>query len=262
MSAASLAGLGVLVTRPQAQSMELVAAIESLGGRALSFPVLDIVARPPEDINRQLAALRPADIVIFVSANAVRFGFDAVAGQKAAVAAIGPATAAAITKQGGQVNILPAGGSNSEHLLAMDALRNLEGKTVTIVRGQSGRELLAETLRSRGANVQYLGVYERTARRPGAAELEALETAWQADEIGAVVVMSVASLEALIAALPASCRHRLSETPLVAPGERVIQTALQRLPGATCVLAPGPGARDIVEALMTVLHQDTDSCDD
>lgn len=262
MSDLSLKGLGVLVTRPADQSVELIEAIESRGGHTLSIPVLEIVARPAADVERDQRELAAADLVIFVSANAVRYGLNAIETDKAQVAAIGPATAAAISRQGGRVNILPTGGSNSEHLLAMDELRDLSGKTVTIVRGQSGRELLADTLRHRGAHVQYLGVYERTARRFSDAELKALETRWQADEIGAIIIMSVASLDALLAALPADCIDRLPHTPLVAPGERVIQTALQRLPGAICVQAPGPGALELVEALMTVLHQDTDSCDD
>lgn len=258
MSERPLAGLGVLVTRPQGQSAELIHAIESRGGTIHSFPVLDIVARHRSDIVADALQLLPADIVIFVSANAVRYAFKAVQTSDPRIAAIGPATAAAIAGAGGEVDIQPVGGADSEHLLAAEALQDVRGKTVTIVRGQSGRELLADTLRQRGASVQYLAAYDRVTRSFSASELDAVEAIWRRGGIGAIVIMSVASLDALLESLPAACLDRLPETPLVGPGERVIQTALQRLPGVVCVQSPGPGAADIVTALMTVLHQDPD----
>lgn len=258
MSEAPLAGLGVLVTRPAAQSRELARAIEAAGGSVHCYPVIDIVARERAELAAEAAELQPADIVVFVSANAVRCGFEAVQPQGAQIAAIGPATAAAIVDAGGTVDIAPAGGADSEHLLTSAGMQDVDGKVVTIVRGQSGRELLAETLTERGAWVQYLGAYERHARDIPGDEQDRLEQAWQRGEIGAVIIMSVASLDALLGVLPPGCLDRLPDTPLVGPGERVIQTALQRLPGVTCVQSPGPGAADIVAALMTVLHQDTD----
>lgn len=258
MSRAPLAGLGVLVTRPAAQSAELVQAIEAAGGSVHSYPVIDIVARDRAELAAAAAELQAADIVVFVSANAVRCGFDAVQSQGARIAAIGAATATAIVDAGGTVDIVPAGGADSEHLLANAEMRDVDGKVITIVRGQSGRELLAKTLAERGARVQYLSAYERHARDIPEDERDRLEQAWQRGDVGAVIVMSVASLEALLGSLPPNCLDRLPDTPLVGPGERVIQTALQRLPGATCVQSPGPGAADLVAALTTVLHQDPD----
>jgi uroporphyrinogen-III synthase len=258
MNERPLAGLGVLVTRPQAQSAALTDAIESLGGTVHRFPVLDIVPRSRADVIADASALAPADMVIFVSTNAVLHGLHTVGADNVQIAAIGPATAAAITAAGTTVDILPVGGADSEHLLAAEAFKNVAGKTVTIVRGQSGREVLAESLRQRGATVQYLAAYERVARSFSQAELDALDSAWRNGDIDAVVIMSVATLDALLESLPPACLDRLPETPLVGPGKRVIQTALQRLPGVVCVQSPGPEAADMVAALMTVLHQDTD----
>ena len=258
MTAPALAGMGVLVTRPLAQSAPLVQAIEAEGGKPCCYPVIDIVARENGELTEDAARLEPADVFIFVSANAVRCGLDVVPPHGARIAAIGPATAAALDAAGARVDIVPTGGSDSEHLLADESMRDVDGKVITIVRGQSGRELLAETLTERGATVQYLSAYTRLARDVPADEQDRLEKSWRRGDINAVIVMSVASLEALLESLPQSCLDRLTETPLVGPGERVIQTALQRLPGVTCVQSPGPGPADIVAALMTVLHQDTD----
>src|SRR5210317_728923 len=75
-----LQGVGVLVTRPRTQAIELVNAIEAQGGDAYCFPVIDIV--PLEDVTVREAAnaLEHPDIVIFISRNAVEYGIDYAAG--------------------------------------------------------------------------------------------------------------------------------------------------------------------------------------
>lgn len=252
MADRSLGGAGVLVTRPRRQSAELVATIESRGGRAILFPVIEIAPRSPGDVGEDLAALAEPDITVFVSANAVEHGLDQ--GGSGAIAAIGPATAAAIEAAARIVDIRPAGGYSSEDLLDEAAMKNVRGKTVRIVRGDGGRELLAKTLRERGARVEYLSVYERRVPDCSAHEVEALEASWKRGEIDAVVVMSVQSLVNLIAMLPDSCRQLLVGTPLVTPAARVLKEALGRLPGASAALASGPGARELVDAVADVVR--------
>ena len=162
-----LQGLGVLVTRPPEQATELIALINENGGEALSFPVLHIQPRDPVAIAGETAALIPPDIAIFISRNAVAHGLR-FAGS-AVKAAVGPSTAAAIEQYGEHVDIQPADGYDSESLLAEPALEDVAGKTIRIIRGDGGRELLAETLRERGANVHYLAVYERVLPEIGPA---------------------------------------------------------------------------------------------
>ena len=72
------------------------------------------------------------------------------------------------------------------------------------------------------------------------------------------MVMSVASLDSMLEILPAHCIERLRKTRLVAPSTRVIQTALERIPGQTGILAPGPGALDMTGALIASLQADSD----
>ena len=256
MSEPDLAGLGVLVTRPLHQAHELLSAIDAANGRAIPFPVLDIVSRPSDEMESDVAALPQPDIVVFVSANAVRAGYAAFANSTAKIAAIGPATAQAIQAAGGTIDIVPKEGFDSDHLLATTALHTVKDKSIVIVRGQSGRELLAETLRHRGADVHYLSAYRRMTRSVPTDELERVNRAWQRGEIDAVVVMSVATLDALIELLPAESLDQLRKTPLVAPSERVIQTALQRLPGVSCIHSAGPLVSDIVQALAACRHNE------
>ena len=57
MSDISLAGVGVLVTRPSHQAAELSAAIEAAGGHTILFPAIEIAPRSPQDVEAEVAGL-------------------------------------------------------------------------------------------------------------------------------------------------------------------------------------------------------------
>lgn len=255
MTDAPLAGFGILVTRPQAQAAELIEAIQGAGGSAFHFPAIEIVPRKTIDIEHQLVNAAPPDIAIFVSSNAVEFGQSYAA--NARVAAVGPTTAAALQSVGHDRVIAPDSGYDSESLLLHPALQDVRGKHVLIVRGQDGRELLADTLRERGAEVSCLSVYDRTVPQPGAHQLDAVESAWRDGQIGAIVVMSVATLHNLVNLLPEWCQARFASVPLVTPAERVIKEALELYPASTPVKAQGPQVEDMLEAIISIHRNDT-----
>ena len=259
MNPLPLEGTGVLVTRPKLQCSELAAEIEARGGNAYRMPVLEIAPRDSGTVEAELAGLPPPDIVIYVSSNAVQHGLNLLAGLSAAasIAAIGPATRNAIEAAGFDVSIHANSGYDSEHLLRHDALRALRGKNVLIVRGNHGRELLADTLRSRGATVNYLAVYERVSAAIDDQAIAQLESSWQNGDIEYVIAMSVDSLTSLLNILPAGCRSLLQKSWLVTPSKRVIQTALELLPGVRSVLAGGPQNAAMVDAIIRSRHQST-----
>ena len=252
MVEAPLEGIGVLVTRPRTQAIELVSAIESAGGSAFCFPVMEIAALDENVVSARAAELARPDIVIFVSRNAVEYGVRYTNGGR--IAAIGPATAAALKSAGRVVDIQPATGFDSEHLLAEPAMQEVEGKQVRIIRGNKGRELLAEELKARGAIVEYLSVYERRLPDVSAQMLADIESRWRQGDIAVITVMSVQSLQNLVELLPAWCKSQLETTPLVTPAGRVLKDALDRYPASRPILASGPGASEMVEAI-TALHQ-------
>lgn len=249
MTAAPLAGFGVLLTRPSHQAAELADVIEANGGNVLRFPVVEIVPHDTDTIINDAARLPSADIVIFISSNAVTYGLGHVTCDGAAIAAIGPATRAALEAAGQDVDIAPLTGFDSERLLEAPALADVKGRTVRIVRGSRGRELLATVLRDRGARVDYISVYDRRPVAHSDQERSNIETAWDRGTINSVIAMSVDSLNMLVAALPRSCVDRLRETPLVTPSSRVIQTANELMAGPNTVLASGPGTREMFQAL-------------
>jgi len=248
MADTPLKGLGVLVTRPRAQAAELMAAIEDRGGEAISFPVIEIVTRAASDIAADVAALPRPDIALFVSRNAVYHGLAYANG--ALKGATGPTTAAAIVAAGASVEIMPRSGYDSESLLAEPALQDVAGKQVRIIRGGDGRELLASTLTERGANVHYLSVYERRLPDSSRQSLARIEAAWRDGKINVITIMSVETLSNLIDLLPAWCRQRLEDVPLVTPSARVIKEVLDRFPASRPVLAAGPQASDMVDAII------------
>ncbi|MGI9248133.1 MAG: uroporphyrinogen-III synthase [Woeseiaceae bacterium] len=252
MTETPLQGVGVLVTRPRTQAVELVSAIENAGGSAFCFPVMEIAALDQNVVSANAAKLARPDVVIFISRNAVEYGLRYTGGGK--VAAIGPATAAAVKSAGRIVDIQSASGFDSEHLLAEPALQDVAGQRVRIIRGNSGRALLAEELTARGAIVEYLAVYERRLPDVDAQTLAEIESRWRQGDIAVITVMSVQSLQNLVALLPAWCESQLEFTPLVTPAGRVIKEALDRYPASRPILASGPNAREMVEAIIA-LHQ-------
>lgn len=250
MSEALLEGFGVLVTRPEHQANNLSTAIEVAGGEAIRFPVIDIEPYDSVDVNRSLATLPAADITIFISTNAVIYGLPYANGDDSVVAAIGPGTRSAIESADRRVDIFPAQGFDSEHLLAEASLQDVAGKNIRIIRGDDGRELLADTLRERGATVDYLAVYRRMTRVYSQSLLTGLENRWRSGQVNCVVAMSVDSLNKLLEILPAGCRELLARTPLVTPSARVLQTASDRIPESKVALAESPGTDDMVRALI------------
>ena len=252
MTEAPLEGVGVLVTRPRSQASELVAAIEAAGGTAFCFPVLEIVAIDESVVSAKADALARPDVVIFVSRNAVEYGLEYSQGGQ--LAAIGPSTAAAIAAAGRIADIQPSAGYDSEHLLAEPILNEVAGKHIRIIRGGAGRELLAEELVARGAHVDYLSVYERRLPEVSPQTLSDLEARWRQGGINIITSMSVQSFRNLVALLPAWCEAQLEMTPLVTPAGRVLKEVLDRYPASRPIIASGPRAEEMVEAIIA-LHK-------
>jgi uroporphyrinogen-III synthase len=247
-----LTGIGVLVTRPEHQAQHLCQLIESEGGAAVRYPALVIKPRPDRAAVR--AAVGPADrydLVLFVSANAVRYGADILGERRdLAVGAIGQATAAALNAAGYRVSLMPEEGADSESLLAMPALAHMHGQRVLIVRGSGGRDVLRETLSARGAQVQYAEVYTREAAYPSLERKTEIEALWRQGGISVYTATSVELLEAFVGIVTARCRELMHSTALVT-GSRLVAEAATRLGiGSPILLADSPDDAALVGALV------------
>lgn len=247
-----LTGVGVLVTRPDHQAQHLCRLIEAEGGSAPKLPALDI--RPTPDRPAIRAAIGPVDrfsLVIFISANAVRFGGELL-GQRRdlKVAAIGKATALALNVAGHRVSVIPRGGSDSEALLASPELRHMSGQRVLIVRGRGGRELLGETLAERGAEVVYAEVYERQPAHPSPEKLAEIEELWRHGGIDVYTATSSELLDAFVGVVTPRCRGLMDSTALLTGASRVREHAASLGLGSPVILAAGPDDESLVQALV------------
>ena len=221
MNNALLAGASIVVTRPEERGEALCKRIAAAGGEALLFPVIDIRALPDATLPDG-----DPDWVIFASVAAVEHGYRRVhtrMSRNTRIAAIGTATARALQAAGRKADAVPER-QESEGLLAMPALTDLNGLATWIVRGRGGRDLLPQALRERGAVVSLVEVYERAL--PAAATALLVER-WRTNRVDAIVVSSRAGLENLHAMLDAEGRAFLRETQLVMPTERMLKLALE-----------------------------------
>lgn len=224
-SSGALAGLGVLVTRPAHQAARLCQLIEQHGGRAHPFPVLEIL--PPEDpgpLEAVVPRLEDYDWAIFISANAVDRALAPILAVRrwpptTRIAVIGRSSAQALQRHGLQPDLLPAAGFDSEALLALPDMWQVSGARVVIFRGSGGREHLAETLRERGAGVDYVEAYRRA--RP-ASDPAPLLSAWRSGAIDIVIVNSAESLRNLVSMLGPAGEALLRRTPLLVVSERML----------------------------------------
>ena len=160
-----LTGHSILVTRPAHQADALCRLITQAGGQARRYPTLAINACIPADAQTRLADIHAWDGIIFVSTNAVSHALAHIpvaARPGLRVAAIGASSARALSAAGFQHCLAPTAGFRSEDLLQLPELNTVHRQRWLIVRGDPGRERLAQTLRQRGATVSYAQVYRRS----------------------------------------------------------------------------------------------------
>lgn len=224
-----LAGRTIVVTRPQAQAAGLAMAIEAAGGQVLIFPLLHIEAADPAQVEAAAAHLADYAIAFFVSPNAVAHALPALLAAAPwpgglTPAAVGVGTETALARFGIAGVVAPQVRFDSEALLELPefAAEKVRGKRVAIFRGDGGRELVADTLRERGASVDYVTCYHRRVPAGGAAPLVA---AWAAGRLDGIVISSSEGLRNLWDMLDESCRQRLVHTPLFVPHARIAEAA-------------------------------------
>jgi uroporphyrinogen-III synthase len=248
----ALAGLGVLVTRPEQQAGPLAHRLLDLGATVYRLPALEI--RAPSQLEERLAAAKPIsryDWVIFTSANAVRFGSRLLDDQHSpALVAIGPATATALTGAGHPLAFVPPDGYDSEHVLAMPELQSLSQQRVLLVRGGRGRDLLAMTLRERGAVVDIAEVYERVTATPVPGTVDALEAAWAAGHIHVVTVTSVEIGRGLYELLSPAGRGYYARTPLLVGSSRIAESLRVMELQGPLIVAARPDDAGLLAALL------------
>lgn len=249
----ALNGARILVTRPAAQAENLCNLIEQRGGAPIRFPTLEITESRPDPVLLDQAS--SSDWLIFTSTNAVDFAIKAFGGKMPAlrkfkIAAVGAATAGALRQSGWPVDCVPASEFNSEGLLAEPELQTVTGMRCVIVRGVGGREKLAESLRSRGAEAIYLEVYSRW--QPMANRTDFWTNIAQG-RLDAVTITSIEALQNLLAMLDAESIVSLKSILLVVVSERIGQAA-ENFGFKQIAVSAQPTDAAILETLTTLFN--------
>jgi uroporphyrinogen-III synthase len=176
-----LAGTRILVGRARHQASTLSAGLRSLGASVIEIPFIEI--RKPQSfqpLDDALKNLKSYDWLILTSVNGVhamwerrrKFRLTRRHFQHLQIAAIGPATKAALLKSGLKVKMVP------DEYVAESVARRLRdkvsGKRVLLVRAKVARDVIPEELSAAGAKVDVVEAYETVVPKKSKERLHAL----------------------------------------------------------------------------------------
>ena len=246
-----LQGRRILVTRPAAQAGKLAQLIVEKGGEPLLFPLLQISpADDPEPLQQVIGRLEDYAMAVFISPNAVDYSVPLILFRRAwppclQAAAIGPSTVAQLVAAGVGSVVAPEHRFDSEALLELPELQALRvaGKKVLILRGNGGRELLAETLIERGAQVDAVTCYKRLVPTDGTLLMSLL----RGNGLDALTISSTEGLRNLLHFDDQEVHEKLFSTPVFVPHQRIADAALNL--GFRQVTLTGPADAGIIDGL-------------
>ena len=257
MAMGSLAGRHIVVTRPVGQAAHLAELLAARDALPVFFPVLEI--RDLEDIEPVLdVAIRldDFDFAVFVSPNAIDKALAIILSRRAwpatlRVVALGKASEEALARHGIAQVISPPLRFDSEALLELPELKQIAGRRIVVFRGDAGRDLLGDTLRARGATVEFVACYRRLRPATDAAPLLRL---WEAGRLDAVTLTSSEGLRNFCEMIGPLGRAWLQRTPVVVSHQRIAEQA--RALGLQQVIAATPGDQGLIDALMQYYAHD------
>ena len=251
----------VVVTRPSQQAGKLAQMVAGIGREVVLLPLLEISALPDQRaLQAVLADVSGYTLVAFVSPNAIDAAFAHIAAWPPGVAAavLGEGSRAALAQHGvheGNATILTPrdkSRSDSENLLASLDLAQLAGKRVLIVRGESGRELMADGLRAAGALVTTVSAYRRSTPVMTDALAQTLSRLLEGDNDW--IITSSEALRGLLALLgemdaEKTAVVKMQQQRLIVPHARIGDTA--RGLGLSRLTYSGSGDERLLAALQS-----------
>ena len=267
----------VVITRPGGQSSGLIERLHRAQFDAFEFPLIDIA--PVADDAPLRAALDELygperyALVVFVSPNAIDHAFGRLFAPWPAdvpVAVVGPGSVAALARQGVSApghRVISPSAEHADPRFDSEALyaaieahfgaNGLEGKRVLIVRGDGGREWLADRLAEAGARVEKAAAYRRLLPEPSMQKWERIHTLLAGEPHAWLLTSSegVRNLDDLAREhLTADEIARLKRAPVLCPHPRIAEAARQT--GFDRITVSGAGDERIVETLETLFPQD------
>ena len=242
----------MLVTRPELQAMPLCRLLEAQGASTLRLAAVEIKALGERRaLAAQLGTLENFDVIIFTSANAVRFGASFLEQKRdLTLAAVGPATARALNQAGYRVAIQPSVTFDTEGLLMHPRLEHVAGHRILMIKGVDGRQLLQQELERRGATVVSADVYERAPAIHSAAALAAVHARFAAGEMHVITATSLEVGENLLNMATPELRGEFERVHWLVPGERIAAGLRELGIQAPLLRAESAEDQDLVTALI------------
>ena len=238
----------ILITRPEGKGAALAQQLEQAGYQASLFPVLKITHLTPS--STELSPLLNADKIIFISQDAVSAlsQLKPDINTKAQFYAVGQQTADIIYEQFGVRAAVPKQ-YDSEGLLALKSLAEVDGSNIVLVKGQGGRPELAKTLKERGAFLNNCVVYKR---EPTESITPNWTDHWKSQNVHGIVITSNAAVDAIFKSLTAHQLQWLQQCRFYVASERIAAyLKLQQVSSANIHIAAG--ASD--NAMFTCINQ-------
>jgi uroporphyrinogen III methyltransferase / synthase len=240
--------LHILITRPQGKGAHLAQQLEQAGYRASLFPVIKIEYLNPD--SQELSPLINADKIIFVSQDAVNAlsELKPAINLKAQFYGVGQQTVDTIYAEFGIRAAVPKQ-HDSEGLLALKSLADVDGSNIVLVKGVGGRPDIAQTLKQRGAFLNSCVVYQRT---PVDAPPHNWIDHWQSENVHGIVITSNAAVDAIFNELTAPQLQWLQQCRFYVASER-IGTYLQQHQVSSANIHIAAGASD--DAMFACINQ-------
>jgi len=251
MNSSPLHGRHIVITRPIGQAGKLTGLIKEAGGEVISFPLIEIAPLDNyQAFEEVMSRLNAFDWAIFISSNAVQNAMPLVSKLKLPsnlkFAAIGPSTAAELSKFGIQNTLIPQDRFDSESLLALPEMQAVNNQKVMIFRGVGGREVLADTLKSRGAEVHFAECYQRINPQKDLSTITMLN---QQGLLDAIVITSSEAMRHLLAM--ANNQAWLKNVKLCVNHARIAEETNQL--GLNVHVATAPGDEAMLACLIKAL---------
>ena len=226
----------VVITRPLAQAEELAQRLRAVGRQVVVFPLLEIHALPdPAPLRAVLARLDEFALVAFVSPNAIDATFSFIQSwpDNVPLAVMGEGCRRALARHGvtaGRYQItspIDRQRTDSQTLLEALDLTLLRERRVLILRGETGRELLADAMRTAGIVVEQVAAYRRVA--PVMTELRAQQLATLLQMHNHWIITSSEALHILMKAVeqidPQMGVAKMLQQKIFVPHYRIAETA-------------------------------------
>lgn len=238
----------ILITRPEGKGAALAEQLEQAGYQASLFPVLNINYLTPS--STQLSPLINADKIIFISQDAVKAlaQLKPDINIKAQCYAVGQQTADTIYELFGVRAATPKQ-FDSEGVLALKSLAQVDGSNIVLVKGQGGRPDIAKVLKERGAFLNNCVVYER---EPVPDLTNDWTDHWKSSNVHGIVITSNAAVDAMFTPLAAQQLQWLQQCHFYVASERTA-AYLQQQHVSLANIHIAAGASD--NAMFTCINQ-------